>query len=109
MDGQQGLPFHSHSLDMMLEVILASLPATAQKLSREQSIDFGTVLESVKTLYKEREKNKSRFTPLKEHCSGGNDLLTKMWEVYSQNNSRVFSTEDVLLSASKKLFVDITN
>jgi len=32
-----------------------------------------------------------------------------MWEVYTQNTGKVFSTEDVLLSASKKLFVDITN
>ena len=46
----------SHSHDLMLEVILAALPATANKLQREQSIDFGTVLESLKTMFKEREK-----------------------------------------------------
>ena len=32
---QDGSGFQSHSTDLMLEVILASLPATAQKLSRE--------------------------------------------------------------------------
>ena len=48
----------------MLEVILASLPSTATILAREQSIDFGTVLESLKTLLKEREKTKSYFMPL---------------------------------------------
>ena len=32
---QDGFGFQSHSTDLMLEVILASLPATAQKLSRE--------------------------------------------------------------------------
>ena len=52
---QDGASFQSHSTDLMLEVILASLPSTAQKLSREQSIDFGTVLESLKTMLKERE------------------------------------------------------
>ena len=32
-----------------------------------------------------------------------------MWDCYNQNQSKVFITEDVLLSASKKLFVDITH
>ena len=109
MERQDGANFNSHSLDLILEVILASLPATAQKLSREQSIDFGTVLESLKTLYKLREKNKSKFTPLKDGQTGGNDLLSKMWDCYNQNQSKVFNNEDVMISASKKLFVDITH
>ena len=93
---------------MMLEVILASLPATAQKLSREQSIDFGTVLESLKAMLKNREKNKTHFMPLKDSANAANaDLLMKMWEAFQSNNAKVFVTEDVLISASKKLFVEI--
>ena len=63
---QDGSGFQTHSTDLMLEVIFSALPATAQKLSREQSIDFGTVLESLKTMLKEREKTKGFFDPLKE-------------------------------------------
>jgi hypothetical protein len=48
----------------MLEVILASLPSTAIILAREQSIDFGTVLESLKIMLKEREVTKSHFMPM---------------------------------------------
>ena len=81
---QDGSGFQSHSTDLMLEVILASLPATAQKLSREQSIDFGTVLESLKTMLKEREKTKGHFMPLKDgsNVQAGSDLLFKMWEAF---------------------------
>ena len=61
-DGNPGC--QSHSTDLMLEVILASLPSTATILAREQSIDFGTVLESLKTMLKEREKTKSHFMPM---------------------------------------------
>ena len=32
-----------------------------------------------------------------------------MWDAYQSNNSKVFTTEDVLISPSKKMFVDITN
>ena len=92
----------------MLEFILASLPSTAQKLSREQSIDFGTVLESLKTMLKEREKTKINFTPLKDG-QAHTDLLSKMWEAFQSNNAKVFNNEDVLLSASKKLFVEIVS
>ena len=32
-----------------------------------------------------------------------------MWDCYNQNQSKVFNNEDVMISASKKLFVDITH
>jgi hypothetical protein len=44
----------SHSSDLILETVLAALPQTQQKLQKEQSIDFGTVIESLKQMYKER-------------------------------------------------------
>ena len=60
-------------------------------------------------MLKEREKTKAYFMPLKDNSNvqAGSDLLFKMWEAFQQNNAKVFNTEDVLLSASKKLFVEI--
>ena len=66
-------------MDLLLEVILASLPATANKLAREQSIDFGTVLESLKTMFKEREKVKAEFAPFSGDVS---DVLARTWEAF---------------------------
>jgi len=61
----EGCGSQSHSNDLILEVILAALFATANKLQREQSIDFGTVLESLKTMFKEREKARPTLGPFK--------------------------------------------
>ena len=97
----------------MLEVILASLPSTATILAREQSIDFGTVLESLKTMLKEREKTKSHFMPMQFNDDTsretGTDLLMKTWEAFTQNTSKVFLVDDVLISASRKMIVEIVN
>ena len=91
-DGNPGC--QSHSTDLMLEVILASLPSTATILSREQSIDFGTVLESLKTMLKERERTKSHFMPLQSSDEAsreiGSDLLLKTWEAFTSTTSTVF-------------------
>ena len=110
-DGNPGC--QSHSTDLMLEVILASLPSTATILAREQSIDFGTVLESLKTMLKEREKTKSHFMPMQSNDDTsretGTDLLMKTWEAFTQNTSKVFLVDDVLISASRKLIVEIVN
>lgn len=68
VDGAQ-----SHSADLILETVLAALPQTQQKLQKEQSIDFGTVLESLKQIYRGREKTAS-------HSEATTDLLVKTWE-----------------------------
>ena len=108
-DGNPGC--QSHSTDLMLEVILASFPSTANILAREQSIDFGTVLESLKTMLKEREKTKSHFMPMQtgdEAASNlGSDLLLKTWEAFTSNSAKVFQVDDVLISASRKMVVDV--
>ena len=100
-----------HSIDLMLEVILASLPATAAKLSKEQSIDFGTVLESLKTMLKERELTKPNFMPFASDTDEtreiGSDLLMKTWEAFQSNSAKVFYSEDILISPSQKAFVEI--
>ena len=110
-DGNPGC--QSHSTDLMLEVILASFPSTANILAREQSIDFGTVLESLKTMLKEREKTKSHFMPMQVGDEAarevGSDLLVKTWEAFTSNTSKIFCVDDVLISASRKMVVEIVN
>lgn len=109
-DGNPGC--FSHSTDLMLEVILASLPSTATILAREQSIDFGTVLESLKTMLKEREKVKGHYMPTDGGEASkdiGSDLLLKTWEAFASNTSKVFIVDDVLISASRKLVVDVVS
>ena len=87
------------------------MPSTATILAREQSIDFGTVLESLKTMLKERERTKSYFMPLKGIDDTtreiGTDLLMKTWEAFTSNTSKVFCVDEVLISASRKLIVDV--
>jgi len=91
---QEGTGCQSHSTDLILEIILSSLPATASKLSREQSIDFGTVLESLKTLFKEREKTRLNFSPLNlsnpDAAQIGSDVLAKTWEAFQSNPVKIF-------------------
>jgi len=99
----------SHSSDLILEVILASLPSTSAKLSKEQSIDFGTVLESLKLMFKGREKLRSEstlfgFSPMNGDISA--DILFKTWEVYSANTTKVFNSERILLSASRDNYIE---
>jgi hypothetical protein len=95
----------SHSRDLILEVVLAALPATANKLQREQSIDFGTVLESLKSMIKEREK--VRLSPYKAKTQTGSDVLAKTWEAFAMNASKVFNLDTVLLSASRTVTVEL--
>lgn len=95
----------SHSRDLILEVVLAALPATANKLQREQSIDFGTVLESLKSMIKEREK--VRLSPYKAKTQTGLDVLAKTWEAFAMNASKVFNLDTVLLSASRTVTVEL--
>jgi hypothetical protein len=96
----------SHSNDLILEVILAALPATANKLQREQSIDFGTVLESLKTMLKEREKIRPKLAPLKD-AEQGSDVLSKTWEAFTSNPAKIFNIDTVLLSASRAMVVEL--
>jgi nuclear cap-binding protein subunit 1 len=100
----------SHSNDLILEVILASLPATAAKLSREQSIDFGTVLESLKTMLKEREKIRPHLSPTQRKDDSpalGSDILAKTWEAFQSNSVKIFNIDTVLLSASRETLVEL--
>ena len=68
------------------------------------------MLESLKTMLKEREKTKSYFYPLRDGQSQvGTDLLCKMWEAYQQNTAKIFNSDNILLSPSKKFFVEIAS
>jgi hypothetical protein len=42
----------THSADLLLETVLAALPHTKQKMQKEQSIDFGTIVEYLKQIFK---------------------------------------------------------
>jgi len=57
----RGTGARTHSADLMLEVLLAALPLTQAKLQKECSIDFGTVVESLKSMFKERERVRAAF------------------------------------------------
>lgn len=37
----------------------------------------------------------------------GSDILMRTWEAFQSNSSKVFNTEDILISPSKKTFVEI--
>ena len=86
----------THSTDLILETLLAAMPLTMQKLQREQSIDFGTVIESLKAMFKEREKIRVQLGGKDE-----TDLLVKMWETIFMTSNKVYATDHVLLSASR--------
>lgn len=58
-----GTGSQTHSADLMLETLLAAMPLIQQKLQREQSIDFGTVIESLKSMFKERERVRQFVSP----------------------------------------------
>ena len=61
-------------------------------------------------MLKEREKTKGYFDPLRDGQSQvGSDLLCKMWEAYQQNTAKIFNSDNILLSPSKKLFVEIAS
>ncbi len=80
-----GTGCQTHSTDLMLETLLAAMPLTQQKLQREQSIDFGTVIESLKSMFKERERVRLATTRNAEEC----DLLMKTWEAIFQGTTKV--------------------
>jgi hypothetical protein len=102
---QENTGSQSHSNDLILEVILCSLPATSAKLSKEQSIDFGTVIESLKTMFKGREKVRVELSPMSGDASA--DVLFKTWEAYASATNKDFNSDRVLLSCSHEIFVDI--
>ena len=39
----------------------------------------------------------------------GSDLLLKTWEAFTSNTSKVFCVDKVLISASRKMVVEIVN
>ena len=70
------------------------------------------MLESLKTLLKEREKTKGYFGVIEggdEGVSVGSDMLLRTWEAFSSNASKVFCVDEVLISASRKTVVEIVN
>jgi hypothetical protein len=87
----------------MLETLLAAMPLTQQKLQREQSIDFGTVIESLKSMFKERERVRLATT----HNAEEADLLMKTWEAIFYGNTKVLVSDRVLLSASRQATVEL--
>lgn len=63
-------------------------------------------------MLKERERTKSHFIPVAGDESArelGTDLLMATWEAFAANSSKVFCVDDVLISASRKLVVEIVN
>mmetsp|Transcript_28620 Transcript_28620/g.35453 ORF Transcript_28620/g.35453 Transcript_28620/m.35453 type:complete len:86 (-) Transcript_28620:1689-1946(-) len=64
-------------------------------------------------MLKEREKTKGHFMPIDTSNEAareiGTDLLLATWEAFAANSSKVFCVDDVLISASRKLVVDIVN
>ena len=69
----KGTGAQTHSSDLILETILSSLPNTFHKLQKEQSIDFGTVIESLKQIFKARSSVVAK-------SEAQTDLLEKTWE-----------------------------
>jgi len=59
------------------------------------------VIESLKSMFKEREK--VRMATNKDES----DLLMRTWEAVFQNNNKLFTTDRVLLSASKQSMLDL--
>ena len=92
-----GTGCQTHSIDLMLETLLAAMPLTQQKLQREQSIDFGTVIESLKAMFKERERVRLGLSSHPDET----DLLVKMWEATLQSSTKILVSDRVLLSASR--------
>jgi hypothetical protein len=98
-----GTGCQTHSTDLMLETLLAAMPLTQQKLQREQSIDFGTVIESLKSMFKERERVRLATT----HNAEETDLLMKTWEAIFYGNTKVLVSDRILLSASRQATVEL--
>ena len=63
-------------------------------------------------MLKEREKVKSHYMPTDGSEASkeiGSDLLVKTWEAFTSNTSKVFVVDDVLISASRKMVVELVN
>lgn len=92
----------THSADLLLETVLAALPHTKQKMQKEQSIDFGTIVEYLKQIFKLRERARQIQNPDQEIYS---DLLVKTWEAVFQN--KLLVSDRVLLSPGRQLIIDL--
>lgn len=85
---------------------MAALPLTQAKLQKECSIDFGTVVESLKSMFKERERIRAAFAQ-SSNTQLQPDLLAKTWEATFQSQAKVLMTDRILLSASRNATVDL--
>ena len=67
------------------------------------------MLESLKTMFKEREKLRAYLSPFKldAKVQPGSDVLAKMWEAFATSPSKIFNLDTVLLSASRSTVVEL--
>ena len=59
------------------------------------------MIESLKSMFKEREKVRMLIN------KDESDLLMKTWEAIFQNTNKLFTTDRVLLSASRQSMLDL--
>ena len=59
------------------------------------------MIESLKSMFKEREKVRMLIN------KDESDLLIKTWEAIFQNTNKLFTTDRVLLSASRQSMLDL--
>ena len=76
--------------DLVLHCVLVFLTTenTCQRLQKETSIDFGTILETVKGMF----KNRAEKELVKREIFGFSkpDSLTQLWKLYSDNQTKCF-------------------
>jgi len=83
-NGAGGKLRQPQDIDLVLEVILAALPIIAPRLQREQALDYGTLLETLRKLFTQR-KISTILSPLK----GSQDHLSLLWTSFSlESNPR---------------------
>lgn len=74
--------------DILLETLMAGLPISASRLSKEETLDYGSILEALRKLFTQREQrltfSSQAICPIKNgKCK---DVLTMIWEGFQQAN-----------------------
>lgn len=90
--GAAGMLTRASDLDMVLETVIAGLPIAAARLSKEQALDYGTILESLRKLMGARETRMKEFSsaalaPIKVGKGySEKDILQMIWEGFCQES-----------------------
>jgi hypothetical protein len=97
--------------EIVLEAIMAGLMIAAQRMQKEQTLDYGSILEGIKKVFAQRDVRGAlkaqALAPVKKPAT--KDLLTQLWEGFCTFTDSASVKKDFLLFSYSQSYQRISD